>query len=652
MFNSKKIKKLNEENEELKTTIEAINGKEDNIKNLNIVLKKMRMEVAGLNEEKRNLQDTIEQIKLEEKSKQVEITELGRKIDHLREMKDELQNVVLSYTSRIENIESTIKRNEEEASKPELSRNEIEDIEKNNFELYKKQSEIETFINDARAKTNLLSEEEAALQDQKQNLISDIFQLEGRLKELKTAFEEISTKLRVGNERINFLKAEESRIKHEIAKKQTEIFEVENKLQKLKSEESELFGKIESLSSEENTKLNSVRELDSVLAEKEEIKNSLEEEHSSLMNEINGKRSLLLHTQEEFDKLSREIKIQNKELFDTEQTLNLKAQKLSNINIELMTYEKRYSSLKTEVTELEKARNEIKLKLQTDKEAYDKITEQNKKLLELIPLLEKRKEEIEQGNFELEERFTLMFQKFNQELNQINRKRSVLEQIVLRKEKDVDEKDQMLFEKIAALEESERILNMRQVEIESFENQISGLKEQKFVLNNELNKIDEETLERKNYFSDIRLETELLLNKKGSIEKSLQEMLTFLNESYGKSKERNSKFEKELVYYEEQLQGYRTKISDSFKELDEIKTSIGSLKIEREEFKGNVERLAVLKKKLQEEILKHQVILQRYQKMREKLKLEQATGKTFDEIPPKGKTGQLKEMKNPQIYKI
>jgi chromosome segregation ATPase len=125
-----------------------------------------------------------------------------------------------------------------------------------------------------------------------------------------------------------------------------------------------------------------------------------------------------------------------------------------------------------------------------------------------------------------------------------------------------------------------------------------------------------------------------------------------MNESYGKSKERNVKFEKELAYYEDQLQDYRTKISDSLKELDEIKVSVGSLKIEREEYKGNLGKMNTLKKKLQEEILKHQVILQRYQKMREKLKLEQAAGKTYDEIAPKGKSGLLKETKNPQIYKV
>lgn len=652
MFNTKKIKRLNEENEELKTTIETINGKEENIKNLNIVLKKMRLEVAGLNEEKRNLIDSIGKIKFEEEGKRNDITDLNRKIDHLREMKDELQNVVLSYTNRIENIENTIKWNQEEAASPDKTKEEIQFIENNNSELLKKQEEIEQYLNDARTRTNNLNEEESCLLERKQKLVAETIQIEGKLRELKGNFEEINSKLKVGNERINFLKSEEIRIKTEISKKQHEIFEVEKNLLKLKDEERSLTGKIKDLLSEENSKLNSVREIDSVLSEKEGIKNSLEEEHTFLMNDLNEKRSLLLQTQEEFDRVSREVKIQSKDLFDTEQTLNIKAQKLSNINIELLNYEKRYNTLKAEVTELEKARNDLRLKLQTDQESYEKVVAQNKKLLEIVPLLERRKEEIEQGNLELEERFTMMFQKFNQELNQINRKRSVLEQIVLKKEKDVDEKDQLLFEKIAALEESERILNMRKVEIESFGDQIAGLKEQKLALRTDLNKFEEETTERKNYFTDVRLETELLLNKKSTIEKNLQEMLTFMNESFGKSKERNSKFEKELVYYEEQLHGYRSKISDSLKELDEIKVAIGGLKIEREEYKGNVEKFSSIKKKLQEEILKHQVILQRYQKMREKLKLEQATGKTFDEIPPKGKSGQLKEMKNTHIYKL
>ena len=234
MFNSKKVKRLSSENEELKTRIESIHGKEENIKNLNIVLKKMRLEVAGLNEEKRTLKESIEEIKIQEEGKKAEIVELSRRIEHLNEMRDELQNVVLSYTNRIENIEGTIKRNEEEVASSEKSREEIEFIERNNLDLYEQQLETEQNLKDIRIKTNQLNEEEASLLELKGKGVSEIIQFEGRLKELKTSYEEITLKLKIGNERINFLKAEESRIKNEITRKQIEISVVEKKLLKLK----------------------------------------------------------------------------------------------------------------------------------------------------------------------------------------------------------------------------------------------------------------------------------------------------------------------------------------------------------------------------------------------------------------------------------
>jgi hypothetical protein len=59
-----------------------------------------------------------------------------------------------------------------------------------------------------------------------------------------------------------------------------------------------------------------------------------------------------------------------------------------------------------------------------------------------------------------------------------------------------------------------------------------------------------------------------------------------------------------------------------------------------------------MKKKLHEEIIRHQTILQRYQKIREKFKTEQTTGKSFEEIAPKGKSSYTKESKNLSAYKI
>src|ERR1035438_10608600 len=102
MFKSKKIQRLLEENEELKTKFQAIHSQEDNIKNLNEVLKRLRLEVARLNAERKGLKESIDKNRIEEETKRSEIEELNQRIGSLREMKDELQNVILSYSNQID----------------------------------------------------------------------------------------------------------------------------------------------------------------------------------------------------------------------------------------------------------------------------------------------------------------------------------------------------------------------------------------------------------------------------------------------------------------------------------------------------------------------------------------------------------------------
>jgi myosin heavy chain 9/10/11/14 len=612
MFYSKKIKSLLKENDELKSKFQDILNKEENINNLNEVLIRIRIEVAELNDERRGLIKSIDTIRINEENKRLEVEELCKKIGHLHEMKNELQNDILSYTNQIDNIESSIKANHNKLSSNNVEDQNINEIESINSDLIKEKKEIESYIERTKSEARKLNEEEVFLINRKEALSEEITRLEDKLTNLQKTCEDLEEKVNKGNEIIT----------------EPEI----------KQEGNLLAEKIKALKSEETSRLSRLKEIESELSERTELKTTLEQEHLMLMSELNEKRKILEQTQDQYKKLLKDTKIIERELFDTQQTLSIKAQKLSNINIELMDYDKKYGSVKNEITELEHFRNELLRSIQREKETAGKFADQNRKLTELVPLLEKRKQEIEQGNAELEGRFTVMFQKFNNELNQINRKRSVLEQIVLKKEKDVDEKDQLLFEKIASLEESERVLNMRQVEIESLEKQIGQLKEHKDVSKNDLNKMDQETLERRNYTEDLRLETELLLKKKVTLEKNLQELLQYMNDSYEHSRDRNSKFEIELNYYEDQIQGYRTRIADSLKELDDIKASVGALKIEHEEYRGNISRLASFKKKLYEEILKHQTILQRYQKVREKLKMEQTTGKSFEDIAPKGKS--------------
>jgi chromosome segregation ATPase len=242
-----------------------------------------------------------------------------------------------------------------------------------------------------------------------------------------------------------------------------------------------------------------------------------------------------------------------------------------------------------------------------------------------------------------------VFQKLNRELNEINKKRNVLEQVLLKKDKDLDEKDQTLFEKIAALEESERILNIRQVEIESTDQVLNSTREQREYLWNELQKLEDEAIERKSINEDLRLETDLLFKKKSVIEKNFQDLLNTMNQNYSKLRERNTGFQKEFKHYEDEFDLVRARISESMKELDEIQNAISTLKLEQEQHKGSISKLMSSKRRIQDEISKHQSILQRYQRIREKLTSEQSLSKyrsdpdTSEKIEPES---------NAQIYKI
>jgi chromosome segregation protein len=321
--------------------------------------------------------------------------------------------------------------------------------------------------------------------------------------------------------------------------------------------------------------------------------------------------------------------------------------------------EARTNLLRDEALRFEEMKNEFHKKLLLEQEEFDRIQLEKERAKELIPLLEKRRDEIERGNYELENRFAKMFQKFNAELNDITTKRTVLEQIVSQKEKEIEEKDKQILEKVAALEESERILNMRQTEIDSFEQLLKTIEEKKELLQNELLKLDQEVSERKNTTNDLKLENDLLIKKKISIEQGLQEILNSMNQRLTEAKEKRSNILRELQEAEARFEEMNSKISDSMDELVELQTSISMIKVEHEEHRNNVMKLASMKKKLQEEIAKNQKVLQRYQKIREKLKIEQSILKNRQEsLVNKSSNKGLSEEKhdnetdNKKIYKL
>ena len=165
---------------------------------------------------------------------------------------------------------------------------------------------------------------------------------------------------------------------------------------------------------------------------------------------------------------------------------------------------------------------------------------------------------------------------------------------------------------------------MRQEEINSFETLLKTINEQNDLLKNELLNLDTKATEKRNLISDLRLETELLQKKKIAVENNLQEVLYSLNNKLKKSTDNEVKLNSEIKEYENRLTELNTSIKESMTELVDLQTSLTNTKLEHEEHRTGIMKFVSMKKKLQNEISKHQVVLEKYKKISEKIKFEQA----------------------------
>jgi chromosome segregation ATPase len=644
LFNSKELEELKKENEELKTQIQRIYEKEESANNLEKVLKKMRAEITQLIERKNNIIREIDSLAIQEQQKREQMIELDQKIVSLKEMKDQLQNTILSYTTQAQDMELTIR---EQNAKIEFPNSESPG-----------NSNAENYIDDMKQKIAALNQEEAGILTSYNQTKQEIDNIAEQKQDLLESQQQIDKKVEKAEQKITSLEEKQTNISNEIELKKKELFEYTEKLSAVVKEYTKAKESVSTLQEKESKLAKRIGEL----TEEEMSRSEFARELRQFDKELSEKHKLLDEAEQNYRKVSEEASFKEKEIYAINQTLSIKANRLSKINLDLLNMEKKYGELKNEIKRYEILKTELHQKFTEEKLAADRFTEQAAKLREIVPLLEKRKKEIEQSNAQLEIRFTEMFQKFNKELSEVTKKRNILEQIILKKEKDIDERDIVLFEKISALEESEKFLNTRQAEIESFEKQIILLRDQKEGLQTDLQKIDEDATGRKNYNDDMRLEMELLMKKRGSMEKGIQELLRLTSDSFSKAGARKLKLDDELREYEEKILVYREKINDSMRELSQLQVSIGSIKVEHEEHKGTISKLVSMKKRLHEEILKQQAALQKFQKVREKLKIEQAVSKNSQPAQTAGpyssdksapaknnvETGQ----KNAQIYKL
>ena len=516
--------------------------------------------------------------------------------------------------------------------------NKIENLKKEEAALWEKIAEIKQEIEKAEKSEVIKAAEE-------------------KLKILRDTEDKITLEMKA---KIEFLREEEVSVQKQIADRKEEFKVTEKQLANQKSDhvkavENKLLSLVvEDQKLSENIKLKKHRAVDlnkvlTFLLEKTkkvkvnldqlittedlkkeliaEINDDLSEKEITLAgieSELENKSKELQETKENYTELTQRMEAKSKKLQDIDSNLILKSNQISKISVDLSSVEEVAERLLAEAKNYEIRRDDAHRQLMAEREQYNKLIEENNKLKEVLPLLEKRKIEIKQSNLSLETRFAEMLQNLTEEMNQINKNRSALEKIILKKEKDIDEKDHLLTEKVDALEESERVLSMRQVEINSFENLLKTINEQNDLLKDELLKLDKKATGHRNLINDLQLETELLQKKKIAVENNLQEVLYSMNNKLKRTTDTEVKLNSEIKEYENRLTELNTSIKESMTELVDLQTSLTNTKLEHEEHRTGITKFVSMKKKLQKEISKHQVVLEKYQKISEKIKFEQA----------------------------
>ena len=506
--------------------------------------------------------------------------------------KFELKETVNSYDDEIKNVSNILGKKYDDT-----------DLDIPSIENAKTVDDIELFLTNLKNSLISLKDDEVKLNDVIELKNLEIKDLENKSQRLIEEQNNIEEDISETNNRLSELQISES----DLRSKERELKRSHEELEKKKEELNNIIVEFET-----NVKI------------KRELKDSLQIESFNLEEQIQQQSSKIIESIDRKKNLDEITVSSEKKLYEIDQSLKIKAKKLSSINTEILHQEQNFEKIKSQIDRLQTEKEKLEADFTEKNNSIRNYDIKVEKIKELCSLLEIRRGEIEKGNLTLENRFTNMFQKFNSELTKINKKRNLLEKIVLAKEKEIENNDQDLFEKIASLEESERVLNMRQIEADSLEKYIKTLQEKKDYLSNEINIITNNYEKQKKQKEILNNEILILVDNKNKIDCDLQNLIDVMVSSYNRSDERKKAIEKDVKLYDEQLDTYKERINESMNELLEIQSSVSGLKLEHEELRTYTSKLIRTKKKLHEDILKYQNVVQRYQNIKEKLKIEKA----------------------------
>lgn len=630
---SKRFKELQNENEELKNLIESFKEKEERLKRFEDLIKKARIEYAAVALKKDQTVQKLEALENDKARLNGEIHKISTEIKQLREIKLSEHNQLLALNSALSDSNKIPSSNNPDnlSKTTHIIHKEIEAAEKRKNEIALEIIKLKKIFEEVRPKIAELNKVKAALNievEKKKEEISSLIerQKSASQKQLESFNPALSRendeKLRYAKEiqsRINLLRNQETVLINRLNTSRKELEDLDKLIEErslLINTETEKRESLEQLTQSESLKKELIFELDIKIGAKEAQLYSLTEDCKAKTESLNT-------LSRENEQLLEELHLKSENLKRLNESIEISTARLTDLDYSLSILDEEFITLNNEVENKRTAKAEIESQINDKITTKVELEEVLKELRETTSILAQLKKDIEKGSGHSAKRFTGVLQYYSTMINEMYKRKVDLEKILLQKEKDVNDKDILIKERQSILNEMENVLYIRQHRLNLFEDLTRAVTEQRKFLESSthiLADVDPNNLEQR---EKLILNSELPHGKILEFEKALKELLNNSDKYSADLISNRASLEKELIENKRRLNDLNQNIRNSTNELSDLRNSINKIKVEHEEHRLAINKLAALKKKLENEISKHQIVIDKYSKFKEMIRQEQ-----------------------------
>jgi len=648
IFNSKRFKELQKENEELKNLIESFKDKEERLKRFEDLIKKARIEYAAIALKKDQTVQKLEALENDKAKLNGEVHKISSEIKQLREIKLSEHNQLLTINNALSDSNKTsANNNPDDLSKTKnIIHKEIEAAENRRKEIALEIIRLKKIFEETRPKIVELKKVKADLNieiEKKKEEISSLIerqklasqkQLESFNPTLNRENEEQLRRSKEIQSRINQLRDQETTLLDKLNTSRKELEYLDKQIEEknlLINNETEIKESLENLARAESSKNELIFEMDIKIGAKEAQLFSLTEDCKAKTESLN---ILNLENQQ----LLEELHSKSERLKRLNESIEISTVRITDLDYSLSILDEELHTLTNEVENKRSVKAEIESQISDKMTTKVELEEVLKDLRETTSILAQLKKDIERGSGHSAKRFTGVLQYYSTMINEMYKRKVDLEKVIVQKEKDVSDKDCLIEERQSVLNEMQNDLYIRQHRVNLFEDLARAITKQRIFLESSTHILEKPNSNHIEQQEKMILNSELPHGKLLEFENALKELLNNSDKYSSDITSNRVSIEKELIENKRGLNDLNQNIRNSTNELLDLRNSIDKIKIEHEEHRLAINKLAALKKKLENEITKHQIVIEKYAKFKEMIRQEQELIKMKRELSASNKS--------------